>query len=102
MGAQILKTPELEIDQKEAALLSRHMAEVASHYNVEIDPKVMAWVGFFGACGAIYGPRIAAFRIRKNMEREMMRRKNNPPVQQEPLQLDPAFAEGGILIPSQG
>jgi hypothetical protein len=69
MAAKATGINELEIDNEEAKLMSDAVAEVASHYNYVVDPKTMAWVGFIGVMGSIYGPRIAVYQMRKSMEK---------------------------------
>jgi hypothetical protein len=61
---------ELKIDKEESALMSEALAEVASHYNVAVDPKVLAWLGFAGVMGTIYGPRIGAWKMRRSAEKK--------------------------------
>lgn len=99
MAAAALKTPELQLDDKEAKLLAQSAAEVASHYNVEIDPKVMAWIGFFGVCGSIYGPRIAAMKIRKDMERREARKQANPTPPPMPHEFEQVQSDPFVSIP---
>lgn len=69
MVAGFADIPEIEISKDESALMAEAIAEVASHYNATLDPKAMAWFGFAGAMGAVYGPRVAAIRLRKAMEK---------------------------------
>lgn len=68
--AKATKIDELELDETEAKLLSEAVAEVASHYHYKVDPKVVAWVGLMGVCGSIYGPRLLAIKLRRQMENE--------------------------------
>lgn len=74
---------ELEIDNEESKLLSEATVEIASHYNVAIDPKTMAWIGFAGVLGTVYGPRIGAYKLRKAMEAKPTPEKSQPPVATE-------------------
>lgn len=67
MAAKFTGIGELEIDNAEAKILSDAIANVASHYNTTVDPKIMAWVGLVGVAGAVYGPRFAAYRIRSSI-----------------------------------
>lgn len=110
-AASALKAPELELDQTEARNLAEAVAEVQRHYNAVIDPKMMAWIGLFGVAGTIYGPRVAAMRIRKGMEKQMRalqpRPVPNPPptASPEPVRAPapaPVAAEssfGGMVLP---
>lgn len=65
--------PELELDADESKLLADAVTEVASHYSVVVDPKVVAWAGLLGVCGSIYGPRVAAWKMRTTMENKAPR-----------------------------
>lgn len=64
MGAMILATPELELDQAEADRLAKAAGEVAKHYAVAVDPKKLAWANLIGTLGFLYVPRIIAARAR--------------------------------------
>lgn len=64
-------TPELALEEQEAKLLAEAVAEVQSHYNMTVDPKIVAWIGLAGVCGSLYGPRIAAYKLRKMTEEPM-------------------------------
>ncbi len=70
MLAKFTGINELEIDHAESKLLSDAIATVSSHYNTTIDPKIIAWIGLIGVCGSIYGPRFAAYRISKMVEKQ--------------------------------
>lgn len=61
--------PEMELDKDESAALGLAIENVAQHYDITPDPKVMAWVGLIGTCATIYGPRAAAWRLRIGMEK---------------------------------
>ncbi len=91
--AKFTGVDELEIDNEEAAMLSQAVTEVAAHYSVAIDPKVMAWIGFAGVAGAIYGPRIGAYKLRKSIEKGSAAKetKANPVV--------PATAPVNVAMP---
>lgn len=70
---------EMEIDEGESKIMASAVAGVAAHYNVSADPKTVAWVNLASALGMIYGPRIAAVRLRKKTDR---------PVKVEPKKTD--------------
>lgn len=61
---------ELALDRTESKLLAESVAEVQSFYGNTLDPKIVAWVGLIGVAGSIYGPRIAAIKLRKTLENE--------------------------------
>lgn len=64
------KTPELELEESEADRLARALSTLSSYYpGAVISPKTMAWVGVISACGAVYGTRFTAIRIRMMMEK---------------------------------
>ena len=70
MLAAFMHVEELELDESEAKRLGDAVNKVQALYDMPIiDPKVMAWInlGLVG-CG-VYGPRYAAFRIRKRKEK---------------------------------
>lgn len=71
--------PELEIDKSEASTLAKAIAAVNEHYGQKINPKMVAVMALFGAAGSIYGPRVGAIVIRKQMEKSRPR----PTVQSE-------------------
>lgn len=70
MMAGAIKVPELSLTAEESKQLANAIAEVNSHYNIAIDPKVMAWVGLTTTCVSIYAPRIAAYKIREGFEKK--------------------------------
>lgn len=70
MMAGAIKVPELSLTQDESKQLANAIAEVNSHYNIAIDPKVMAWIGLSTTCVSIYAPRIAAYKIREGFEKK--------------------------------
>lgn len=61
--------PEFEIDKPEADLLAGALTELNRFYGKTIDPKLIAWMGVIGVCGKVYGPRVAAYGIRRKMEK---------------------------------
>jgi hypothetical protein len=70
MVAAGIDVDELKLEKDEARQLAEGIGNVASHYSVEVNPKVLAWVGLAGIIGAIYGPRIVAIRTRKALEKK--------------------------------
>lgn len=66
--AKATKVQELELDPKEAEVLAASLSNVAAHYSIAVDPKITAWIGLIGVAGSIYGPRVAAYGMRKKME----------------------------------
>lgn len=68
IGATFL--PELALEKEESKLLAEAVTDVGAFYNQVIDPKLIAWLGLMGVCGKLYGPRIGAFAMRKQMEKD--------------------------------
>jgi len=64
MMAGATKIPEMSLSPDESKKLADAINNVNEHYNVALDPKVMAWVGLTTTCVAIYTPRVAAYKIR--------------------------------------
>lgn len=89
MASSAFKIEELALDEEEAKALSEGVKEVASHYDIEPDPKIMAWVGLIGTCSAIYAPRIMAYKMRRAQERKEERAQHRPQ-QVEATQVDPS------------
>jgi hypothetical protein len=56
------------LDASEARELAKAAAEVQSHYEINLDPKILAWTQFVMVAGSIYGPRILAANIRHKRE----------------------------------
>lgn len=75
MVAGATKIDELKLSAEESKQLAEALAEVNSHYNVAVDPKVMAWVGLTTTAVSIYGPRVASYKIRSSFEEK--KRKEN-------------------------
>jgi hypothetical protein len=64
MGAEILKTPELELDKDESVKLADAIKNVGQYYNVLFDPKKVAIFQLAIVAGGIYGTRLFAIRNR--------------------------------------
>lgn len=63
MGAALLRTPELMLDQPEANMLAQNTANVLRHYpSVQMPAQMVDWVALMMAAGTIYGPRMIAIR----------------------------------------
>lgn len=68
--ASVTKTPELELDDKEAASLAGAVANVMTEFDITPDPKIQAVLGLVTVSGMIYGPRIYLIRERRSAEKE--------------------------------
>jgi hypothetical protein len=88
--SKALDFDELALDRDEAKMLADGISTVAAQYTVEVNPKVVAWAGLCGIIGAVYGPRIAAYRVRKALEKKGGEKEtqNNEPATVVPF--DPA------------
>lgn len=65
MLAAITRTQEFLIEPDEADAIAKASAEVLSYYdNLKISNQAVAWFGLISAVGAVYGPRVIAFRLR--------------------------------------
>jgi hypothetical protein len=69
MGAEFLKTPELELEKDEAKKLSDAIEEVGKHYKVAFDPKKVAIAELAVVGVSIYGPMLVQVRRRWKTER---------------------------------
>lgn len=67
--ASLTRCPEFEITPEEAKKLATASANVASHYNIAIDPKYVAWAQLYGAIGSIHFTRLMAIKVRRAAER---------------------------------
>lgn len=85
MGAAMLSIEELQLTEDEAQSLSDGIKEVAKYYPTHIDPKKIAVVNLIGVAGAIYAPRVFAYRKRVKTERasrpQLVRPAGTSPVQ---------------------
>lgn len=71
MLAALVKVPELEIDSADAKRIAQAWNNVQTEYSfAALDPKTTAWTNLIFACGAVYGPRIMAAKIRRAMEKQ--------------------------------
>lgn len=72
MGATILKTPELALEEKESEQLGKAVARVNAEFGgMVLDPKTAAVVNLLIVAGGIYVPRvIAVANNRKNAKAE--------------------------------
>lgn len=71
IGAAILKTEELSLEESEAKTLAQNIANVAQHYDAVpgMSEKTAAWTTLGMSLGMIYGPRVMAYRFRTMAEK---------------------------------
>lgn len=93
MAAGALKIEELALDADESKALAGAINEVASHYDITPDPKVVAWAGLIGVCASIYGPRVAAYKMRtateKKDKKELKKPMSEKVAEAKPTEHDP-------------
>lgn len=80
MAAGFIGAQELNIDDDESKTLAAAVAGVAAHYNVTANPKTVAWVNLATALGMVYGPRVAAIRLRRAAGRKDTAAKKSSPI----------------------
>jgi hypothetical protein len=67
--AGVTGVQELVIDKSEGDMLAHASANVLAQFDITPDPKTQAIIGMIMACGAVYGPRAFAYRMRKAHEK---------------------------------
>lgn len=77
MLAAFTRVEELALEKDESKLLADAVAEVALHYPMTIDPKVLAWSNLAMCAGMVYGPRVFLYNTRKSKERQKERPTNH-------------------------
>lgn len=65
----VAKCPELELDSDEAKQVAAAYANVARHYNFSVNEKAADWYNLMTVCGAVFGSKIIAIRMRKKSEK---------------------------------
>lgn len=71
MMAKLMDVQELVIDENEGDQMAKAILRVNALYNDFVIPEtVLAWGGLLMATGGVYGPRIAAYNMRKAEERK--------------------------------
>ena len=68
IGANLTRTPELEINSGEARMLADPLSELLVLYEVEPDPRIMAMMELGLAASYVYGPRFTMIRMRLRAE----------------------------------
>ena len=59
-AADALKTPEIAIQEDEAAAIAAAVVDVLQYYDFDASAKTLAWANLFGTCATIYGLKIYA------------------------------------------
>ncbi len=93
MGS-VLQVPELRLEEDEAEKLGNAVQNVLAQYDVVVSPKAQAWIGAAMVAGAVYGPHVAAYGLRKGADR--MEKKTGEPKRQAIPGRAPAKADNGV------
>ncbi|HEY1881107.1 MAG TPA: hypothetical protein VGG68_14365 [Caulobacteraceae bacterium] len=64
MLADATGTPELALSEDDAADFMGDAQRVLRHYRLQTQQRTIDWITFMGTCGAIYGTRAVAIRLR--------------------------------------
>jgi hypothetical protein len=75
MLAGLTGAEELALDKAEGDQLARAVINVNRHYDTVISAKAMDWTRLLMVVGGLYGPRLAALRMRKMAEAAEARRR---------------------------
>jgi hypothetical protein len=78
MLAGLTNVPELEMEKAESDQLARAVINVNRHYDTVVSAKSMDWIRLFMVVGGLYGPRLAALRMRKMAEAADAQRRGGP------------------------
>lgn len=62
--AVVTKSPEMLIDKSEATDVVNSGTELLEFYDLNPDPKTVAWLNFLGTMGMVYGTRVMAISNR--------------------------------------
>lgn len=92
--ANLTRTPEAEINEKEANMLADPMADILAHYGVKPPPEVMMWSKMFAALSYVYPPRVYMIRQRLISEREERHQRQSP--EQTPAETNTDI--GGVFM----
>ncbi len=85
-AATFLKTPELALSPDEAKIYAQAVIDLEAAFPTQIDPRVLAVINFGGVAAMIYGPRIAAIRMRQNADRKRPNPPPNEPIATQPFE----------------
>lgn len=65
MGASLLSSPTLALEEDESKNLAKAIKNVQRHYDMPITEKALDWMNLFGVMGMVYGPRIFVARAKR-------------------------------------
>jgi hypothetical protein len=96
MLASIASAPGMAIDEDEAEKLAKAVANVSRHYDIPtMAQTTVDWVMLIQACGAIYGPRLLAWK----MDRAAKRARPAPQSPMAPRNVAPAPTAPNVQQP---
>lgn len=112
MGAALLKIEELELDEEEGSRFSKRIEDLLKLYpHKVVNQKAMAWAALVATAGGIYGPRIGAYKLRKENEKatkptihavnQTKQQPQAPPEPQRNMAANGAHPEANFPTPSQ-
>jgi hypothetical protein len=104
MLASVVQIPEIALDEKEATQLADGINKVAAHYDMSATQKQVDWANLIMLCGAIYGTRFFAYRMRRSTEPKQEEILVRPPPVSPNAQPRPngAAASRRVNIPGVG
>ena len=92
--------PEFELSPDEGVAFTQAAQNVMRHYSVETTQKTLDWIAFMGTVGGIYGPRIVAYGVRRQHEKQQQRMTGGPvrfrPTSADVVNLHPSVPEGPV------
>lgn len=71
--AEFRNVPEFALDERESVELMGATQNVLRHYNIETTQKGADYIALVGVVTMLFGTRVAAYNLRKRMEREEQR-----------------------------
>lgn len=71
-AAQVLRSPELEINTAESEALATALIDISQHYNIAVNPKALAWFNLISVAAFIYVPKVGAIveRAKKPVKKQ--------------------------------
>lgn len=65
LAAKLAGTDVLVIDNHQARALTEAVLDVVQHYDLHVDPKLMAWINLGSIAAMIYTPKIMAITVQR-------------------------------------
>lgn len=73
IGAMLMRTPELRLDDDESEMLVDSFLTLAAEYDIELSGKTAAWIGMIGTAGMVYVPRAIVIKNKIDENRKVNR-----------------------------